>query len=184
MPIQHASDKMLRLMRRKYTAKSLRDLLCKMRECVPGISLRTTVLLGFPGETHSDFEELMKLAEETRFEHLGGFAWSPEEGTAALKLKEKQVSEEEARLRLSALIELQEEISREKNEKLIGQTLDVILDSEAQESQFHFYGRTQGNALECDDELRVLEGSGSAGTIRKAKIVDAGPHELDAILLN
>jgi ribosomal protein S12 methylthiotransferase len=184
MPIQHASDRMLKLMRRKYKAASLRNLLHKMRESVPGITLRTTVLLGFPGEMHSDFEELMSLAEEIRFEHLGGFIWSPEEGTAAIKLKQEQVPVETARLRLDALIERQEEISEEKNRELIGQTLEVILDSVAEESEFHFYGRTQGNALETDNAVRILEGSGRVGEIRKAKIVDATAHELDAILLN
>jgi len=184
MPIQHASDKMLKLMRRKYKAASLRNLLLKMREKVPGITLRTTVLLGFPGETHSDFEELMNLAEEIRFEHLGGFIWSPEEGTAAVGLKEERVSVETARLRLDALIERQEEISAEKNCELIGQTLDVILDSVAEESEFHFYGRTQGNALETDNVVRILEGSGDVGKIKRAKIVDATAHELDVILLN
>ncbi|MDR3001221.1 MAG: 30S ribosomal protein S12 methylthiotransferase RimO [Fibromonadaceae bacterium] len=181
MPIQHASDKMLKLMRRKN--KNLRDLLLKMREMVPGISLRTTVLLGFPGETHSDFEELMNLAEEIQFEHLGGFIWSPEEGTAAMKLKEERVPVETARLRLNALIERQEEISEEKNIRLIGQTMDVILDSVAEESEFHFYGRTQGSALETDNIVRIVEGSGNIGEIRKVKIIDATAHELDAILL-
>jgi len=177
MPIQHASDKMLRLMRRKYKAKDLLNLLHKMRENVPNISLRTTVLLGFPGETHSDFEELMNLAEEIRFEHLGGFIWSPEEGTAALRLKEELVPVETARLRLNALTELQEEISREKNEALIGKTLNVILDSISE-------GRTQGNALETDNITRILKGNGKSGTIRKAKIVGANAHELDGILLD
>jgi len=126
----------------------------------------------------------MNLAEEIRFEHLGGFIWSPEEGTAALKLKEERVPEETARLRMDALTERQEEISEEKNRGLIGQTLDVILDSVADESEFHFYGRTQGNALETDNVVRILEGSGKVGEIRKAKIVDATAHELDGILLN
>ncbi|MCL1957754.1 MAG: 30S ribosomal protein S12 methylthiotransferase RimO [Fibromonadales bacterium] len=177
MPIQHASDKMLRLMRRKYKAKDLRNLLYKMRKNVPNLSLRTTVLLGFPGETHSDFEKLMNLIEEIRFEHLGGFIWSPEEGTAALRLKEELVPVETARLRLDALTELQEEISREKNEDLVGKTLNLILDSTSE-------GRTQGNALETDNITRILKGNGKAGTIRKAKIVGATSHELDAILLD
>jgi len=91
---------------------------------------------------------------------------------------------ETARLRMDALTERQEEISEEKNRELIGQTLDVILDSVADESEFHFYGRTQGNALETDNVVRILEGSGKVGEIRKTKIVDATAHELDGILLN
>ena len=170
-------------MKRKYKAADLRNLLLKMRQTVPDITLRTKVLLGFPGEAHSDFEELMNLIEEIQFEHLGGFIWSPEEGTAAMKLKEEHVSIETARLRLTALTERQEEISEEKNIQLIGQTLDVILDSFAEESEFHFYARTQGNALETDNIVRIQKGSGSIGEIKKAKIVDANAHELDAIFL-
>lgn len=181
MPIQHASDKMLKLMRRKYNANSLNNLLYKIRESVPDISLRTTVLLGFPGETHNDFEILMNLIEEIKFEHLGAFIWSEEEGTAAVKLKEKKVPIEEARLRLDTLISRQEEISTEKNNDLIGKTLDVILDSVAEESNFHFYGRTQGSALEIDNIVRILNGSGNTGEIRKVKIIDAVSHELDGI---
>jgi ribosomal protein S12 methylthiotransferase len=175
MPVQHASDKMLRLMHRKYKARELRNLLHKMREAVPGIALRTTVLLGFPGETHSDFEELMNFAEEIRFEHLGGFIWSPEEGTAAMRLKEERVPIETARLRLDALTEFQEEISMEKNNQLIGKTVDVILDTATE-------ARTQGNALETDNIVKIIKGGGKAGEIRKAKIVNAGAHEVDAIL--
>jgi len=175
MPIQHASDKMLKLMRRKYSAKNLKALLYKMREKVPDISLRTTVLLGFPGETHSDFEELMGLIEEIRFELLGGFIWSPEDGTPAMKLKERRVSVETARIRLDALIERQDEISAEKNCELIGKTLDVILDSASE-------ARTQGNALETDNIVRISKGK--AGEIKKAKITDAREHELDGVLLN
>jgi len=177
MPIQHASDKMLKLMRRKYSEKDLRSLLCKMREKVPGITLRTTVLLGFPGETHNDFEKLMNLVDDTCFELLGGFIWSPENGTSAMKLEEKRVSEKTARIRLDALIERQEEISAEKNRKLIGQTLDVILDSATQ-------ARTHGNALETDDIVNISKGSGKAGEFKKVKITNATAHELDGFFVN
>jgi ribosomal protein S12 methylthiotransferase len=113
---------------------------------------------------------------------LGGFIWSPEEGTAALKLEEKRVSEKTARLRYNALIEMQEEISREKNEALVGQTLDVILDSTANESEFLFHGRTQGNALESDNIVRISKGKGIIGSIKKVKITKAQAHELDGVL--
>lgn len=173
MPIQHASDKMLKLMRRKYNAKKLKGLLYKMRALVPSITLRTTVLLGFPGETHEDFEELMNLVDEIRFEHLGGFIWSPEEGTAAMKLKEKKVHIDEARLRLSMLTERQDEISEEKNLELVGKTVDVIIDSKTE-------ARTQGNALEIDNIVKIIKGKAKPGEIRKAKITAADAHELEA----
>lgn len=91
MPIQHASDRILKSMRRHYTQESLRKILQAMREKIPGVTLRTTVLVGFPGETDADFDELMKLIQEVRFEHLGGFVFSPEEGTPAMKLEESSV---------------------------------------------------------------------------------------------
>ncbi|MDR1760207.1 MAG: 30S ribosomal protein S12 methylthiotransferase RimO [Fibrobacter sp.] len=178
MPVQHASDKMLRLMKRNYSGKELRDLLLKIREKIPGVTLRTTVLVGFPGETHEDFEALMNLVQEIRFEHLGGFVYSPEENTPALELKETPVSEADARLRLSALMEIQEEISLENNEALLGKKVKIILDEVAEESEYHFYGRTEGNALEIDDSVKVIEGSGEVGTFRTALAVDCTPHEL------
>lgn len=183
MPIQHASDRMLKLMRRNYTGKELRDLLYKMRERVPGLALRSTVLLGFPGETHEDYEELMRLVEDIRFDRLGGFVWSPEEGTHAMDLKEERVPEEVGRQRLEALIEAQNEISLARNEALIGQEVEIIIDEVAEESEFHFYARTRADALEVDNQVRILEGDGQVGEIRKARIVDAGPHELDAVLV-
>ena len=121
-------------------------MLLNIREKIPGVTLRTTVLVGFPGETEEDFEDLMELLEEIRFEHLGGFVYSPEEGTVAEKLRLPAVSEETARQRLSLVTELQEEISLEKNEALIGKEISVILDEVADESEFHFYGRSEGNS--------------------------------------
>lgn len=183
MPIQHASDRMLKLMRRNYTGKELRELLARMQDKVPGLALRSTVLLGFPGETHEDFEELMRLVEDVRFARLGGFTWSPEEGTHAMNLQEEHVPEETARLRLEALVEAQNAISLSHNESLIGSETEVILDEVADESEFHFYGRTRADALEVDNQVRILEGDGKPGEIRRARIVDAGPHELDAVLI-
>ena len=183
MPIQHASDRMLKLMRRNYTAKELRTLLEKMRQKIPGLTLRTTVLLGFPGETHEDFEELMQLVQDIRFERLGGFVWSPEEGTHAMQLQEERVPVEVARQRLEAVIEVQNDISLAHNESLIGQEMEIILDEVAEESEFHFYGRSRGDALDVDNQIRILEGNGQIGQIVKARIVDAGPHDLDAILM-
>lgn len=183
MPIQHASDRMLKLMRRNYGAQELRDLLFKMREKVPGLALRTTVLLGFPGETHEDYEQLMQLVEDVRFDRLGGFVWSPEEGTHAMDLTEEHVPEEVGRQRLEALIEAQNDISLSRNESFIGQEVEVILDEVAEESEYHFYGRTRSDALEVDNQVRILEGDGKPGEIRRARIVDAGPHDLDAVLL-
>lgn len=178
MPIQHASDRMLKLMRRHYSQKSLRETLCAMREKIPGVTLRTTVLVGFPGETETDFGELMKLIQDVRFEHLGGFVFSPEEGTPALSLKEETVPEDLARARLDAINDVQEEIAAEAGESLIGKEVEVLIDEVAEESDYHFIGRTEGNSLDSDDIVKIVEGDATPGNFYMVKIVDAEPHEL------
>ena len=178
MPIQHASDRMLKLMRRHYSQKALREMLRAMRETIPGVTLRTTVLVGFPGETEADFGELMKLIQDIRFEHLGGFVFSPEEGTPALSLKEETVPEDLARARLDAINDVQEEIAAEAGESLIGKEVEVLIDEVAEESDYHFIGRTEGNSLDSDDIVKIVEGDATPGNFYMVKIVDAEPHEL------
>ncbi len=178
MPIQHASTRMLKLMRRRYDEKSLRKMLGDIRERIPDVTLRTTVLVGFPGETQEDFEKLMRLIQDVRFEHLGGFVFSPEEGTPAMKLKEAPVPEELARARLDAINDLQEEISLEANESLIGKKVQVLIDEVAEESDYHFFGRTEGNSLDSDDIVKIVEGNATPGEFRQVQIIDAEPHEL------
>lgn len=178
MPIQHASDRMLKLMRRHYSQKALREMLCAMREKIPGVTLRTTVLVGFPGETEADFGELMKLIQDIRFEHLGGFVFSPEEGTPALSLKEETIPEDLARARLDAINDVQEEIAAEAGESLIGKEVEVLIDEVAEESDYHFIGRTEGNSLDSDDIVKIVEGDATPGNFYMVKIVDAEPHEL------
>ncbi len=184
MPIQHASDRILKLMRRHYTQESLRKMLQAMREKIPGVTLRTTVLVGFPGETDADFNELMKLIQEVRFEHLGGFVFSPEEGTPAMKLEESSIPEDLARARLDAINDVQEEISTEANEALIGKELKVLIDEVAEESDYHFIGRTEGNSLDADDIVKIVEGDAVPGEFYMVKIVDAEPHELTGKILH
>lgn len=182
MPIQHANHAMLQRMRRHHSAQELRQLLQHLRQQVPDIALRTTVLVGFPGETEAEFQDLLELAADIRFERLGGFVYSPEDGTHAETLSEPQVPRDIAEERLNQLLEQQQRISTERNEALIGQTLPVILDEVAEESDFHFYARTQWDAPEVDQVVRVLEGNGTPGDIRMAKIVDSSTFELDAVL--
>ena len=178
MPIQHANDNVLKRMRRHYTQKTLREMLQKMRDKIPGVTLRTTVLVGFPGETQEDFEELMDLIQNVRFEHLGGFVFSPEEGTPAMKLEDAPVPEDLARARLDAINDIQEEISLEANEALIGTEVPVLIDEVAEESDYHFIGRTEGNSLDADDIVKIVEGDATPGEFYLVKIVDAEPHEL------
>ena len=184
MPIQHSSDSVLKNMLRKYTRNELRDILRKIRTKLPNATLRTTVLVGFPGETHEDFEDLMDLLQEVKVEHLGGFVFSPEEGTPVMSMKKLvPVDESDARARLDAIIDFQEELAAERAEEMIGKTITIILDEVAEESEYHFYGRTEGNSLDTDDIVKVLEGDGEVGTFRQAQVIDAQPHELIVRLL-
>lgn len=183
MPIQHGSDAVLSRMRRKTRGPELRKMLLRIRNQVPDISLRTTVLVGFPGETEAEFQELMDLAAEVKFERLGGFTFSDEDGTHAATLGPK-VDPDVARERLDRLLAQQSEISLERNQSLIGKELEIVLDEIAEESEFHFYGRTQWDALEVDNTVRVLEGDGQVGEFRRARIVDASEFDLDAVLIS
>jgi ribosomal protein S12 methylthiotransferase len=178
MPIQHASDNMLKNMKRNYRKKELVDILHKIRERIPGVTLRTTVLVGFPGETHEDFEELMELLQDVQFDHLGGFVFSPEEGTPVMEMDLPAVDESEARARLDAVTDLQEELDAEHAEAMIGKKVRIIIDQVAEESEYHFYGRTEGNSMENDDIVKVLEGDADVGEFYDALVVDAEPHEL------
>ncbi|OGG46217.1 MAG: ribosomal protein S12 methylthiotransferase RimO, partial [Candidatus Handelsmanbacteria bacterium RIFCSPLOWO2_12_FULL_64_10] len=122
MPVQHISDPILRAMRRGTTARAIRDLIRRLRERVPHLTLRSSVIVGFPGETEADFEALCEFVEETRFNRLGGFLYSSEEGTDAGLLIDS-VPEEVKRSRLDRLMEVQREISQEINEGYVGRRL-------------------------------------------------------------
>jgi len=184
MPIQHASDQVLQWMRRGHTGNSLRTLLRKIRSQVPDIALRTTVLTGFPGETEDDFRQLLDLMEEIRFERLGGFAYSPEENTPAESLdkllKLPRVDEETARNRLGQVMELQQMISLDRNQSLVGKTMKVLIDQVAEESEYHFLARSQWDAPEIDNMIRIQDGDADPGTFRNVQIVDAFEYDLDA----
>ena len=166
MPIQHASDNVLKNMKRNYRKKELVDILHKIRERIPGVTLRTTVL------------------QDIQFDHLGGFVFSPEEGTPVMEMDLPPVDESDARARLDAVTDLQEELDAERAEAMIGKTVRVIIDQVAEESEYHFYGRTEGNSMENDDIVKVLEGDADVGEFRDALVVDAEPHELIVSLLD
>lgn len=179
MPIQHASDRMLKAMRRNYTAASLREQLARLRRNVPGVALRTTVVLGYPGETEADVEELLELVEETRFRHLGGFTYSDEEGTHAFGLGDK-VPQEVMEERLGRVIDLQREIALEDNQARIGSTVKVIVDSVAEGESHHYVGRTEGDAPEVDGRV-LIHGAEDAeiGGFRNVFVTGATEYDLE-----
>ncbi len=151
MPLQHASDNTLAAMRRQITRDETRRLLDDIRQRVPDIALRTTFLVGFPGERDADFETLLDFVEEQRFDRVGVFQYSHEEGTRAYALHDDVPPELKAE-RAEQLMEVQREISMEKNEAKVGQTLKVLFD---RKEGHYFVGRTEADSPEVDNEVRV-----------------------------
>jgi ribosomal protein S12 methylthiotransferase len=150
--LQHSSDAMLKKMRRNITREETLQLLYKIREEVPGIHLRTTMMVGHPGETEQDFEDLLAFVKEMRFERLGAFTYSEEEGTYSAINYKDDVAEEIKQQRIDLLMSVQEEIAGQINAAKVGQTLKVIIDRE--ESGFYI-GRTEFDSPEVDPEVLV-----------------------------
>lgn len=151
MPLQHASDNMLKAMRRGITAKRTQELLDTIRKEVPGIALRTTLISGFPGETEQDHQDLLNFVKLNRFERLGVFSYSHEENTAAYNL-EDDVPGEVKEERVAEIMALQQEISADINEARVGQTLKVLFD---RKEGGYFVGRTEYDSPEVDNEVLV-----------------------------
>ncbi len=149
---QHVNDRILKAMRRNFTRRETLELISLIRERVPGIFLRTTLMTGFPGETDAEFDELLSFVREVRFERMGAFAYSHEEGTFAAKNYADDIPEEVKRNRLSRLMALQQKIAAETESRLVGQTLRVIIDRREGE---WFVGRTQFSSPEVDPEVLV-----------------------------
>lgn len=175
--LQHISDNMLKKMQRNFTSAQTYELIDRLRVEVPGIHLRTTMMVGHPGETEEDFEELKKFVRWARFERLGAFTYSHEEGTYAYKNYTDHIPEEVKQRRLDELMEIQREIAAEINETKIGKTLKVIIDRREEE---YYIGRTEFDSPEVDPEVLIpvaVEGV-KIGEFYQAKIVNASDYEL------
>jgi ribosomal protein S12 methylthiotransferase len=153
IPFQHVNPLLLQRMRRGKSGSAVRDTVKRLRDEIPGVTLRTSLIVGFPGETASDFEELLDFVEESEFDRLGVFKYSDERGTAAAEMPGK-VSEQEKEYRWQGVMDLQSTISRRKNEALIGTRQRVMIEGVDPDSQ-QFYGRTQAYAPEVDGIVYV-----------------------------
>lgn len=173
---QHISDNMLKLMRRNITKEETYELLDRMRQEVPGIHLRTTLMVGHPGETDADFDELAEFVKKARFERMGAFAYSHEVGTYSYKHYADDVPQEIKQDRLDYLMRIQENISAEINSAKIGKTFKVIVDRE--EDDF-FVGRTEFDSPEVDPEILIEKRDDlKIGRFYQVKVEDAQPFEL------
>ncbi len=176
IPLQHASSKMLEIMRRGTTKEKTERLLGTIREKVPGISLRTTILVGHPGETSKDFNELMQFVEKWRFERLGVFTYSHEEGTHAYGMKDS-IPAKTKEARAHKLMELQENISQEINENKVGKIFKTIIDKKESGC---FVGRTESDSPEVDNEVLIDAGKHylRMGDFANIKITEAREFDL------
>lgn len=174
--LQHISDRVLTNMRRHISADETRRLLAEIRSRVPGIHIRTTLMVGFPGEEEADFEELMEFVREQRFERMGAFAYCEEEGTFAANNLPDLIPEDVKQERLSRLMALQEEISLEIQQEKKGKEMDVIIDSEEED---YYVGRTEFDSPEVDPEVLVKKTRDlNIGDIVRVKITETLPFEL------
>lgn len=175
--LQHISNNVLERMRRKTTSQETYDLLATIRAEVPGIHLRTTLMVGFPGETEEDFEELKDFVRRVRFERMGAFAYSEEDGTYAAKNYQDDIPEEVKQARLDELMEIQQEISADITESKIGKIFRVIIDRIEGE---YYIGRTEFDSPEVDPEVLILAGDIKLdiGAFYNVKITSADDFDL------
>ncbi|MDD6473573.1 MAG: 30S ribosomal protein S12 methylthiotransferase RimO [Bacteroidales bacterium] len=173
--LQHISDRMLEAMHRHVSKEETYSLIETIRQRVPGIHLRTTLMVGFPGETDEDFNQLKEFVQQIKFERMGAFAYSEEEGTYAGENYEDNVPEDIKQARLDGLMELQRDISAELNAGKIGRTMKVIIDRKEGE---YYVGRTEFDSPEVDPDVLIQEKELSIGQFYTVEIVGADDFEL------
>ncbi|MFT6632576.1 MAG: ribosomal protein S12 methylthiotransferase [Bacteriovoracaceae bacterium] len=177
MPVQHFSSKVLKRMNRKVTNELIHQKINMLREKIPGVVLRTSVIVGFPGETEEDFELLLEGVRSVRFNHLGVFKYSDEEGTPAVRLKDK-ISQEVIDERFEKLYEVQKEIARELNQEYLGKTIEVLVEGVHEETDLLLQGRHRGQAPDIDGKVIINDGFAKAGEIVQVEITEVLDYDL------
>ncbi|HEX5661283.1 MAG TPA: 30S ribosomal protein S12 methylthiotransferase RimO [Polyangiales bacterium] len=182
MPLQHASERMLKIMRRGHGPGIQRRVVERMRTQIPDLTFRTAFIVGHPGETDADFQELCEFVKWAEFERVGVFKYSHEEGTRSEKL-EQLVPEKTISARHRKLMQLQRPISKRKLRGLIGKELEVLVEGVSDESEFLLEGRHAGQAPEIDGKVYLANGESEPGELRRAIVTDAADYDLVADLL-
>lgn len=176
MPLQHAANNMLKAMKRQITREEMEDLVAEIRNRIPGICLRTTLIAGFPGETRDDVEELKTFLQQMRFDRVGIFTYSHEEGTGAYELDDS-LSAEEKEERAQEIMEVQQEISLEKNMEKVGKTFKVLVDKK---EAGRYIGRTEFDSVEVDNEVIIQSNKKLAiGEFVQVKITRAYDYDIE-----
>jgi len=177
MPLQHIADPVLRRMKRGRDSAWVRKLVRKIRERVPDLTFRTSFIVGFPGETEAEFEELCEFVAEMRFEKVGVFQFSREEGTASYDL-DGQLPQRVKAARQKKLLGIQRKISKAHQQAMVGKTLDVLVEGVSGETDLLLEGRWQGQAPEIDGKVYLNRGQARAGDIVRVEIEQAGDYDL------
>lgn len=179
IPIQHVADDILRRMARGINGERTKALLYKIKNMLPEATFRTSLIVGFPGETEEQFEELLNFVEEFKFDYIGSFKYSREEDTIAYAM-ENQIDEDEKHRRWTKLTNLQSSIVDEKNRKMIGKEVEMIIDGLSSESEYMLEGRTRGQALDIDGKILTSEGTAKQGEIVKARLTQSFDYDFIA----
>jgi SSU ribosomal protein S12P methylthiotransferase (EC 2.-.-.-) len=179
MPLQHASNSMLKAMKRQITREEMEDLVGAIRQKLPNICLRTTLIAGYPGETRDDVEELKTFLEKMRFDRVGIFTYSHEEGTSAYDVVD-DVPADEKQARAQEIMEVQQEISYEKNQEKVGQTLKVLIDKK---EAGRYLGRTEFDSVEVDNEVVIQSAKKlEIGQFYPVTITKAYDYDLEGVI--
>lgn len=181
IPLQHISSKVLKKMNRPFTSRQVHELLERIRSRVPEAAIRTTFIVGFPGETDNDVEELAEFLKTYRLNNVGIFTYSNEAGCAAEHFAD-QITEEIKQQRHDYLMELQAQISLKKNQELVGRTVPVLVEGLSQETDLLLEGRTRLQAPEIDGCVYITDGQCAAGEIVMIKITEAHPYDLVGVI--
>jgi ribosomal protein S12 methylthiotransferase len=182
LPVQHIDDDILRAMNRKVTGSKIREVIALSRQVIPGIALRTSIIVGFPGETPTRFNKLLDFVNETKFDHLGVFTYSREEKTIAANLK-SPVSEKEKERRRETIMNEQAAISATINKTLIGSRQDVLIEGESDRGDYAYIGRCRRQAPEIDGVTYIKKSKVKTGSIVRCKITAADEYDLFAEII-
>ena len=183
LPIQHIDDNILKAMNRKVTGAKIKQVIAQARQIIPGVALRTSLIVGFPCETPTRFNKLFDFVNETKFDHLGVFTYSREEGTIAANLK-SHVSEKEKERRRETIMNEQAAISAAINKTLIGSTQEVLIEGESDREDYAYVGRCRRQAPEIDGITFINKSKTQPGKIVKCKITSADEYDLFGEIIN
>ncbi|NPV52885.1 MAG: 30S ribosomal protein S12 methylthiotransferase RimO [Firmicutes bacterium] len=177
IPLQHIDEEILRRMNRRPGPREIEELIARLKRDIPDVTIRSSFIVGFPGETEAAFSRLLDFIRDVRLDRIGVFKYSPEEGTPAARMP-GSVPEDVKGARYRRVMELARRISREKNEEKVGRVLDVLIDGRAPESELLTVGRSQAEAPEVDGVIYIGNDHPPVGAMRRVKITQAGDYDL------